>query len=123
MEINIEKKISPSEISDEDKKIHYFIYEYLEKSYKIKKQGTVYLLKNKTSKIIIDESTIQKMYKLSYINTNVNNAFFARFLVKSLRNKWTIEKKQKNYIFTKKHHGKKEYFSSNYLTGFMENNF
>ena len=123
MEINIEKKQSWNDISDEDKKTNYFIYDYLDKSYKIKKQGTVYLLKNKTSKIIIDETTIHKMYKLSTIQSLSTNAYISNFLLKSLRNKWTIEKKQDDYILTKKHRGKKEYFSTSYLTCFMENNF
>ena len=123
MEITIEKKNYNSELSDEERKMTYFIQEYLENSYKIKKQGTVYLLKKKTNKIIIDESTIHKMYKLNSIYTKQQNIYIARFLLKSLRNNWSIEKKQNNYILSKKHHGKKEYFSPEFLTEFMENNF
>lgn len=123
MEITIEKKNYISELSDEDKKKGYFIQEYLENSYKIKKQGTVYLLKNKSNKILIDESTINKMYKISNINMKAQNTYIVRFLLKSLTNNWTLEKKLNNYILSKKHHGKKEYFSPDFLTGFMENNF
>ena len=123
METTIEKKNYNAELSDDERKMAYFIQEYLENSYKIKKQGTVYLLKKKTNKIIIDESTIQKMYKLNAIYTKPQNTYISRFLLKSLRNNWAIEKKQNNYILSKKHHGRKEYFSPDFLTGFMENNF
>ena len=127
MEINIEKRSHSNELSEEDSKKAYFIEEYLEQSYKIKKQGTIYLLKNRTNKILIDETTINKMYK-TRPNTMSNatgqkNTYISQFLLKSLHNKWTIEKKQHNYILSKKHRGKKEYFSPNFLTCFMENSF
>ena len=93
METTIEKKNYNSDLSDDERKMTYFIQEYLENSYKIKKQGTVYLLKKKTNKIIIDESTIHKMYKLNSISTKQQNIYIARFLLKSLRNNWSIEKK------------------------------
>ncbi len=124
MEITIEKKNYISELSDEDKKKGHFIQEYLENSYKIKKQGTVYLLKKKSNKILIDESTIHKMYKGSFVSNNkYQNVYIIRFLLKSLHNNWALEKKQNNYLLSKKHHGKKEYFSPDFLSGFMENNF
>jgi len=63
------------------------------------------------------------MYKLNSISTKQQNIYIARFLLKSLRNNWSIEKKLNNYILSKKHHGKKEYFSPDFLTEFMENNF
>ena len=123
MEINIEKRSHSNELSEEDSKKAYFIEEYLEQSYKIKKQGTIYLLKNRTNKILIDETTINKMYKTrpnAMSNaTGQKNTYISQFLLKSLQNKWTIEKKQHNYILSKKHRGKKEYFSPNFLTCFM----
>ena len=127
MEINIEKRSHSNELSEEDSKKVYFIEEYLEQSYKIKKQGTIYLLKNRTNKILIDETTINKMYKTrpNIISnaTGQKNTYISHFLLKSLHNKWTIEKKHHNYILSKKHRGKKEYFSPNFLTCFMENSF
>jgi hypothetical protein len=127
MEINIEKRSHSNELSEEDSKKVYFIEEYLEQSYKIKKQGTIYLLKNRTNKILIDETTINKMYKTrpNIISnaTGQKNTYISQFLLKSLQNKWTIEKKHHNYILSKKHRGKKEYFSPNFLTCFMENSF
>jgi len=127
MEINIEKRSHSNELSEEDSKKAYFIEEYLEQSYKIKKQGTIYLLKNRINKILIDETTINKMYKTrpNIISnaTGQKNTYISQFLLKSLQNKWTIEKKHHNYILSKKHRGKKEYFSPNFLTCFMENSF
>jgi hypothetical protein len=127
MEINIEKRSHSNELSEEDSKKVYFIEEYLEQSYKIKKQGTIYLLKNRINKILIDETTINKMYKTrpNIISnaTGQKNTYISQFLLKSLQNKWTIEKKHHNYILSKKHRGKKEYFSPNFLTCFMENSF
>ena len=102
MEINIEKRSHSNELSEEDSKKAYFIEEYLEQSYKIKKQGTIYLLKNRTNKILIDETTINKMYKTrpNIISnaTGQKNTYISQFLLKSLQNKWTIEKKHHNYI-------------------------
>jgi len=123
MEINIDKRSHSTELSEEDSKMAYFIEDYLEQSYKIKKQGTIYLLKNRSNKILIDETTINKMYKTSPIVTGNKHTYVSRFLLKSLHNKWTIEKKHHNYILSKKHRGKKEYFSPNFLTCFMENTF
>lgn len=44
------------------------------------------------------------------------------FLYNSLENGWTIKKKQDKYIFSKKHLGKKEILSDNYLSTFIEQN-
>jgi arginine decarboxylase-like protein len=120
METVIEKKIYKEDITEEERKIGCFIQQYLEQKYKIKKQGTVYLLKKNNNKVIIDATSIMKVMKN---NDLLLNPFICRFLLKSLRNNWTLEKKQNNYILTKRHHGKKEYFSPSFLTGFMENNF
>jgi hypothetical protein len=35
---------------------------------------------------------------------------------------WTIRKREESYIFTKKHEGKKEIISDNYLETFMKSN-
>lgn len=120
METVIEKKIHKEELSEEERKTGLFIQEYLEKDYVIKKQGTVFLLKKNHNKVLIDTKTVNKFMKN---NNNSYCPFITRFLLKSLKNKWSIERKQNNYILTKRHNGKKEYLSPNFLTGFMENNF
>lgn len=45
------------------------------------------------------------------------------FITNALENGWTIKKKDNQYIFTKKHEGKKEIFNENYLENFIKENF
>ena len=45
------------------------------------------------------------------------------FIYNALENGWTIKKRDKNYLFRKKHEGKKEIFSSEYLSRFLGENF
>ena len=45
------------------------------------------------------------------------------FITNALENGWTVKKKEKQYIFTKKHDGKREVFNQNYLENFIESNF
>jgi hypothetical protein len=44
------------------------------------------------------------------------------FIFNALENGWTIKKKNKKYIFSKNHEGKKEIFSEDYLTSFIKDN-
>lgn len=62
---------------------------------------------NKDEKIQIDYLTLQKM----------------AFLFNALEDGWQIKKNKEKYIFTKRHENKKEIFSDNYLTRFIEKNF
>ena len=45
------------------------------------------------------------------------------FITNALENGWTVKKKDNQYIFTKKHEGKKEIFNENYLENFIKENF
>ena len=45
------------------------------------------------------------------------------FLFNALEDGWEIKKNDDKYIFVKKHEGKKEVFSDNYLRRFIEKNF
>lgn len=45
------------------------------------------------------------------------------FLYNALEDGWEIKKNNDKYIFVKKHEGKKEVFSDNYLRRFIEQNF
>ena len=45
------------------------------------------------------------------------------FLYNALEDGWEIKKNDNKYIFVKKHEGKKEIFSDNYLRRFIEQNF
>ena len=45
-----------------------------------------------------------------------------KFLYNALENGWTVKKKEKLYIFTKNHEGKKEVYLDSYLRRFMVSN-
>ena len=62
---------------------------------------------NRDEKLQIDYLTLQKMV----------------FLFNALEDGWQIKKNKEKYIFTKRHENKKEIFSDNYLTRFIEKNF
>ena len=46
-----------------------------------------------------------------------------KFVYNALENGWTVKKSKDKYIFTKKHEGKKEILSNEYLLRFMKDNF
>lgn len=56
------------------------------------------------------------------LNVNSNKLHKMIFLFNALENGWTIKKKNKKYIFSKNHEGKKEIFSEDYLTSFIKDN-
>jgi hypothetical protein len=45
-----------------------------------------------------------------------------KFIFNALDDGWEIKKKDDTYIFTKKHEGKKEVFTNNYLKEFVIKN-
>lgn len=44
------------------------------------------------------------------------------FLLNALEQGWTVKKKNNEYIFSKKHEGKREVFQENYLESFIQSN-
>lgn len=58
-------------------------------------------------------------------NINVNYLTLQKmtFLYNALEDGWEIKKNNDKYIFIKKHEGKKEVLSDNYLRRFIETNF
>jgi hypothetical protein len=54
----------------------------------------------------IDAKTIQKMV----------------FICNAIEDRWQVSKKQDTYVFTKKHEGRREVFSENYLSEFIAKN-
>lgn len=44
------------------------------------------------------------------------------FLMNALEQGWTVKKKNNEYIFSKKHEGKREVFQENYLESFIQSN-
>ena len=45
------------------------------------------------------------------------------FIINALEKGWTVKKHNDEYIFTKKHEGKREIFRENYLETFIQTNF
>lgn len=45
------------------------------------------------------------------------------FIYNAIQDGWSVVKKKENYIFVKKHEGKKEIFSDDYLKKFITENF
>jgi hypothetical protein len=58
-------------------------------------------------------------------NININYLTLQKmtFLFNALEDGWEIKKIDNKYFFVKKHEGKKEVFSDNYLKRFLEQNF
>jgi hypothetical protein len=44
------------------------------------------------------------------------------FIYNAIQDGWNVKKVRGKYIFTKKHHSKKEYFYDTYLKEFIESN-
>jgi hypothetical protein len=45
-----------------------------------------------------------------------------RFIMSALENGWSVKKMEDQYIFTKKHEGRREVFMADYLEKFIEKN-
>jgi hypothetical protein len=45
-----------------------------------------------------------------------------KFIYSALENGWNVKKENDNYIFTKRHNGKREVYSNDYLLRFMKEN-
>jgi len=56
-------------------------------------------------------------------NINPKQLKIMIFLMNALEKGWCIKKKDEQFIFTKKHEGKKEVFDENYLEQFIQSNF
>ena len=56
-------------------------------------------------------------------NINPKQMKIMIFLMNALEKGWTIKKQEEQFIFTKKHEGKKEVYLEAYLQKFIESNF
>lgn len=58
------------------------------------------------------------------IPMSINNKQLQKmlFIFNAIEDGWYVKKKNKNYIFSKKHEGKKEVFSEDFLKKFIEKN-
>ena len=58
------------------------------------------------------------------MNFNIERPKFQKmlFIVNALEQGWSIKKQKNSYMFSKKHEGKKEFFTENYLETFIRSN-
>jgi len=129
-----------NDLSKNTLKTMHYLYDYLEKGWKLKKKHNCYIItKNKNKIYTLDNIIVNckpvaeycdcdcDCYNQQDNNDNHNNSkkhqYILAFLYNSLNNKWTIQKNKNNYIFIKNHEGKKEIFSDKYLHTFFEENF
>jgi hypothetical protein len=56
--------------------------------------------------------------------TNVDMITFQKmnFIMNAIEMGWSVKKSDENYIFTKKHEGKREVFMADYLEKFIDKN-
>ena len=105
----------------------YCFNNLLNDKWKIYKKNEIYVLKKNKEKIIVPKMTnnaAKKVYNEQNTKENIEDLkYILKFLFNALENNWIIEKNNSNYIFSKKHEGKKEYFSDDYIATFIKQNF
>ena len=111
-----------------------YLQSYLDNDWTIKKRNSCYILTKNNDKMLISDSIhISNSHCIVSDNDvtdvtddgqNKNSLYILSFLYNVLNNKWTIKKSLKNeYIFIKKHEGRKEFFTEKYLHTFLKENF
>jgi hypothetical protein len=133
--IDVDKIVNDIENNNsEPLNIMNYLYHYLDNGWNIKKGVNTYIL-TKNNHIMFISDSIQLFTATSsctssgtYSSNNTtnpnNNKYILYFLYNVLNNGWKIKKtRNEEYIFIKKHEGKKEFFSNKYLHTFMKENF
>jgi hypothetical protein len=96
-----------------------YLKDYLENEWKIKKKDNCFILTNKNTKIYTLDNLIVSSHSIS----DNKEKYILAFIYNGLNNGWTIKKQKNEYIFSKKHEGKKEIFSDSYINTFLKENF
>lgn len=114
-----------------------YLHDYLDNDWHIVKKKNTYVLKKNSNKLIVKADVNHEYQSIcnneknnskNVITTNVNDIevplkYILCFLYNTLNNGWTVKKKKDNYIFLKKHEGKKEYMANNYISTFIKEHF
>ena len=111
-----------------------YLQSYLDNDWTIKKRNSCYILTKNNDKMLISDSihisnspcivSDNDVTDVTDDGQNKNSLYILSFLYNVLNNKWTIKKSLKNeYIFIKKHEGRKEFFTEKYLHTFLKENF
>lgn len=150
MDINVIMERERIKIEMNDYVIMKFLFESLEKDWKVKKRNNKYIIRREDGdKYVISRECIRrycdKNEKWNEIDIGENGICEIKvkkrdddgekkieiekeivlmgFLYNALEEGWNIKKKLKSYIFTKKHQNKREIFMDDYLASFLERNF
>ena len=108
-----------------------YLQSYLDNDWTIKKRNSCYILTKNNDKMLISDSIhisnspcIVSDNEVCDDSQNKKSLHILGFLYNVLNNKWTIKKSLKNeYIFIRKHEGRKEFFTEKYLHTFLKENF
>ena len=108
-----------------------YLQSYLDNDWTIKKRNSCYVLTKNNDKMLISDSIhisnspcIVSDNEVCDDSQNKKSLHILGFLYHVLNNKWTIKKSLKNeYIFIRKHEGRKEFFTEKYLHTFLKENF
>jgi len=96
-----------------------YLKNYLENEWKIKKKDNCFILTNKNTKIY----TLDNLNVSAHPISDNKEKYILAFIYNGLNNGWTIKKQKNEYIFSKKHEGKKEILSDSYINTFLKENF
>lgn len=99
-----------------------YLHDYLDDSWKITKHKHAYILKKDRCKILIGDNIVSPI-KLHDDGMKHTLKYILCFLYNVLNNGWSIKKAGNKYILLKKHEGKSEYFSDEYINSFMKEQF
>jgi len=110
-------------------KIHTmkYLHDYLDNDWNVMKKKNTYILKKDTTKLLVRNDITHSIERKRHDNiiNNINDIevplkYILYFLYNTLNNGWSVKKKKDNYIFYKKHEGKKEYMTNDYITTFIK---
>jgi hypothetical protein len=107
-----------------------YLHDYLDNDWNVMKKKNTYVLKKDATKLLVKSDVTHYLERKRHDNSinTINDIqvplkYILCFLYNTLNNGWTVKKKKSNYIFFKKHGGKKEYMSDDYIATFIKEHF
>ena len=110
-------------------KIHTmkYLHDYLDNDWNVMKKKNTYILKKDATKLLVTNDVTHSIERKRH-DTTINDIqvplrYILCFLYNTLNSGWSVKKNKDNYIFFKKHGGKKEYMTNEYITTFIKDHF
>lgn len=109
-----------------------YLHDYLDNDWNVMKKENTYVLKKDATKLLVTNDVThsierERKRKDNTINTindiQVPLKYILCFLYNTLNNGWSIKKNRNDYVFYKKHGGKKEYMTDTYISTFIREHF